>query len=250
VDEDFLRRCTHSDRVSQNLKLVLIGDSFAEVIAQHVAFVAQSFGYDFRTIYGYSCPYPLPFAAVLARAKDRCKEVNENLLERQIIEGLRPGDVVVLRLHYSNKHYVSYAAENLPPVDAYDASLKILYEQIREKGAQFVIIGSNPVLTEEDVKSLRRRWLVSVSQSERIRSDGAMNRYYRELDRHLSVSLSAKPGLYYLSSTDKLCDSDAYCLVRLNGKSIYSDHLHLNGFGVDLLYGQIYAKVKAIASDP
>ncbi len=121
VDKKFIRRCTRVIAAETRPKLLLVGDSFANVIAKHLALASSSIGYEFKFLFGYGCPYPLPFRDLKSKARKACAEVDEDFLEKEIIDGLAPGDIVVIRLHYAKKQYLRYSNNRPPPVDGYDA---------------------------------------------------------------------------------------------------------------------------------
>lgn len=68
VDSTLIKDCLKGDAKNSNKKgrLLLVGDSFAEKLAPHVALAAQKQGYQFGMIYGYGCPYLLSSAKIKA----------------------------------------------------------------------------------------------------------------------------------------------------------------------------------------
>lgn len=54
-------------------------------------------GLAFRSLSGFSCPYPLPFAQVRSATAGRCPVLDEALLRRELLAALGPGDVLSSR---------------------------------------------------------------------------------------------------------------------------------------------------------
>lgn len=79
VNELFFRNCIQSPL--QSKKFLLVGDSFANASAPHVAILARKLGYDFRMIFGYGCPYPLLYEDIKSRTLDHCRQVDVRLLQ-------------------------------------------------------------------------------------------------------------------------------------------------------------------------
>ena len=88
IDANYIQNCVQSP----NRKLLLVGDSFAEVAAPHLEVLAKKLGYDFRMIFGYGCPYPLPYSMLGSPALEKCPEVDEALLYREVTHCLNAGE--------------------------------------------------------------------------------------------------------------------------------------------------------------
>ena len=241
VDKDFISRCTLAPAMP---KLLLVGDSFAQVIARHLALAASSIGYEFKSIYGYGCPYPLPFSGLKSQSRKACSDVDEDLLNKEIVEGLRPGDLVVIRLHYAKPQYLRYPKSGRPPVDAYDAALLEFAGKIRSKGAQLLIIGSNPVLTQDEIMLLKPQWFQFATKSEQKHAVDRESCYYLELDRHLRTVFAGQSGLHYFSTAEYFCGTEV-CRLRLRGRAAYADSEHINDFAIDLFFPDLLATLKA-----
>lgn len=144
VDRGFLNNCIQSPP-GRN-KILLVGDSFAQVSAPYIAVIARRLGYDFRAIYGYVCPYPLNFDAIKSSAQKSCPEVDNQVLVDGLMNGLNAGDLLVIRLFLPNPIYLRHAYGGLPPAEAYDVSLSTIFAAALSKGAQVLVIGANPVM--------------------------------------------------------------------------------------------------------
>ena len=131
VDSTFINRCINSHDGSN--KILLVGDSFAQVSAAHLSIIAHNIGYDFRAITGYGCPYPLPFNKIISSNGQECRHVDEELLWNEIVNSLNSGDLLIIRLYLSKKQYIDYKNQNLPPPEAYDRALIELARSVAEK---------------------------------------------------------------------------------------------------------------------
>jgi peptidoglycan/LPS O-acetylase OafA/YrhL len=243
VDEAFIRRCTHSLSVQSPRKILLVGDSFAEVTAKYVALAATSLGYEFKFINGYGCPYPLRFARIKSSAKQVCSNVDEALLAREIIAGLRPGDLLVVRIDFPKYQYLSYYdLYHTPPVDAYDEELLSLHSKVVEQGAQLLVIGANPTLNEQPLASVMSQFDGNYFDS--AQSPQAV--YFLVQDRHLIETLPRQTGLYYFSIADYLCEPNGMCILRKDGRLLYLDYEHISPYTHELFFPALYSYMRKV----
>jgi hypothetical protein len=243
IDAAFIRKCTHSSSVQSPRKVLLVGDSFAEVTAKYVALAATSLGYEFKFINGYSCPYPLRLARIKSSAMQVCPDVDEALLASEIIAGLRPGDLVIVRIDFPKNLYLSCHVFNCtPPVDAYDEEILSLHSEVVKQGAQLLVIGANPTPTQQPVAS-------AISQFDSEYFDSAKSPqtiYFLAQDRHLKETLPRQTGLYYFSIADYLCEPNGMCILRKDDRLLYNDIEHISPYAHELFFPALFSYMRKI----
>jgi hypothetical protein len=247
VDGAFVRRCLEAGANSR--KMVVIGDSFAEVTAPSLAAIAEAIGYEFRDLVGYGCPYPLPFSQIESAKAERCSEIDEVMLRREVIASLRRGDLLVLRLYLEKPQYLRYGFASAPSVYAYDGALKHLASDVRGKGASLLLIGSNPTLSPGQVNVLVPQWFNSLSRADAplIRpSDNPETRLYHPLDRHLRDA-SRRLGFTYMSLSSELCDDSESCRTVDGDVPLYQDAQHLSTHAHALVFDGLMGSVRSAA---
>ena len=245
VDRAFIERCTNSRQPAQ--KILLLGDSFAEVSAPHVALATKSLGYDFKFIIGYGCPYPLRLANIKSSATQVCRHVDESFLANEITRGLKPGDFVVLRLNFPKTQYLSYGGLfSLPPVDAYDAELLSFYLQVAGRGAHLLIMGANPILSQDTYASAKSNWFQLPTGDSFSNADTPQTAYFLRQDQHLRRLFSQDGGPHYFSTADYLCGLEDNCILRKDGKLLYIDFEHLSPFAHDLFYPALLNRMSSV----
>jgi peptidoglycan/LPS O-acetylase OafA/YrhL len=246
VDKNFIQRCTNN---SPKSKLVLIGDSFAEVSTRHLAVIAKDINYDFRTIYGYRCPYPLRFSEIGARTMERCADVDEELLSSELIAGLNKGDILVLRLYLPKREYLSYVGSKLPPVDAYDRALHKLIGDVNRQGAKLVIIGANPTLSTAHLVSINPQWFnFSSSHNTILPLENPETAYFHSNDSHLEKLIDGMSGATFFSLKPYICNHSGECLLRHQGKVLYFDNQHLTTYAYDLFFNDLRDRITRVSS--
>lgn len=246
VDAAFIDRCTHSSSVQSLRKILLVGDSFAEASAKHLAFAATSLGYEFKFINGYGCPYPLRLAFIKSPARQACPEVDEDLLTNELISGLRQGDLVVVRLDLPKTQYLSYYWLSTPPVDAYDEEILSLHSKVVKQGAQLLVIGANPTMSPPTFASAHAQWFQLAGGEYFNTADTPQTVYFLAQDRHLRNSLPRLTGLYYFSTADYLCGSNSMCSLRKDGRLLYSDIEHISPYAHDLFFPPLFSYMRNI----
>jgi hypothetical protein len=244
VDSALIKDClkgvaanTKQDKDLAN-KIVLIGDSFAEKLAPHMALAARKSGYQFGMIYGYGCAYLLRSDLIKGAGFPECRYLDEQMLEQALLESLRPGDLVVLRLHLVSKSYVHYpTGSSQPKTDAYDAALKNIAKKVSQRGARLVVIGPNPVLSKQEMMALKPEWFNSLNRASSIPANNAQETiYFHQLDDHLQTESKQWGGGVYLSLKPYICEQDRHCLLEKEGRFLYSDDHHLSPYGHDLIF--------------
>ena len=249
VDAAFIRKCTHSSGAQSPRKVLLVGDSFAEVTAKHLALAATSLGYEFKFINGYGCPYPLRLALIKSSARQVCPDVDEALLAREIVGGLGPGDLVVIRLDLPKTQYLSYPGFfSIPPVDAYDEEILSLHSKIVKQGAQLLLIGANPTLSPHTFASAQLQWFQLAGNNYFNSADTPQTVYFLAQDRHLRETLPRHIGLYYFSIADYLCGPNNMCILRKDGRLLYSDIEHISPYAHDLFFPTLFSYMSKILS--
>lgn len=134
INNDWLEKCLRSSE----RKIVLVGDSFASNISKPLYQVASEFGYQFRIIFGYSCPYPFDKRNILSSHPRKCY-ADSSLVRKQIVTNLSKGDILVVRLFFQKNQYL----RKMNP-KAYNEAIKLLDGDVRERGATLVIVDTNP----------------------------------------------------------------------------------------------------------
>jgi SGNH domain (fused to AT3 domains) len=249
VDSAFLRACIESPTSSK--KILLVGDSFASVSTYHLAVLADRLGYDFRVVFGYGCPFPLPFGEVKSHTTPKCREIDEKLLWQEVIRGLNAGDLLVVRPYLPKKQYIKYGSGRLPPVDAYDSAFGKLVNAATAKGAKVMVIGANPTLTLEQTQSLPAQWFNFSSTPSRGAigpSDNQETAYYHLIDDHLQKYFAQFEGVSYFSLKRYLCDRASACRLADGPMLLYKDHEHLTSYAFDLFFDDLLGGVRALLS--
>jgi len=242
VDAAFLDRCLHGSGAPA---IVLVGDSFAQVSAPHMAVIAHLTHRDFRVLFGYGCPYPLLFEEMTGATTRKCPEVDVPLLRERLLANLNPGDTLVLRLHTAHEQYLRYRYGQLPPVDAYDRAIGSLADALRAKGVRLVVLGDNPTLSPEHVQSLRPQWFYAAAGDSTVvrPSDNVQTAYFHRLDAHLERLLAGDPNVRFFSFRPLLCGPGGSCSTVLDGEPLYGDRAHLTAFAHDLSFPPLLAAV-------
>jgi peptidoglycan/LPS O-acetylase OafA/YrhL len=243
IDEAFIKRCVESD----DKKILLIGDSFAQVTSPFISLIAQKLGYQFRTIFGYGCPLPFQRQEINTAINSGCREVSEDLIEETILNSIHKGDLLIIRLHLEKSEYLDYQGRQGPSVTAYDQPLTRLNRALNERGAKLLLIGSNPSFTSEQLLSLRSIWFARVKNNDGVSrpSDSRESAYYHELDRHLRTQHA---GYYYFSLKSYLCDLSDKCLLISDDRPRSIDGSHLTLSAHDLFFESLLAQVSAAIS--
>jgi peptidoglycan/LPS O-acetylase OafA/YrhL len=248
VDRNFLSRCIQSPPEAPQNKMLLVGDSFADISAHHLSIIARRLGYDFRMIFGYGCPFPLQFAAIRSRAMEQCPEVDDDLLRREIIRGLNGGDILVLRLYTPKSQYLSYAA-GMPPADAYDQAIADLHRAVSERGAKLMMIGANPTLNPDQVAAMNSPWAKSGDASSIHINNNDETAFYFANDAHLQKVFAGTRGygVDFFSVKSYLCNSSGVCPLRTGTNALYADVQHITWYAFDLFVEDLFLRMKALA---
>jgi peptidoglycan/LPS O-acetylase OafA/YrhL len=246
VDAEFIRKCTHSLNVPSPRKVLLVGDSFAEVAAKHIALAASLLGYEFKFINGYSCPFPLRLAFIKSSAKQVCHDIDEIVLTKEIIGGLGRGDLVVLQLDFPKTEYLSYSGSSIPPVDAYDEEIISFYSNVFKQGAQLLVIGANPTLNPRTLESAQARWFQLAGNNYFNSADTPQTVYFLAQDRHLRETLPEHTGLYYFSTAAYLCETNNMCTLKNGTKLLYKDCDHISPYAYDLFFPTLLSYMSRI----
>ena len=245
VDKTFIQNCTRNSPQGRN-KLVLVGDSFAQVAVNHLAVIATDINYDFRAIYGYGCPYPLRYSEIKSGTAKKCSEVDEDLLTSELISSLNKGDIMVLRLYLPKSQYLVYnGGGTLPPVDAYDNALRNLIKGTKSKGAKLVVIGANPTLSTQHLDSIIPQWfnVASFSPLKIFPSDNPETAYFHINDLHLKDLINGIDGASFFSLKPYLCNLSEECNLRVGNKILYADNQHLTLYAHDLFFSDLHKHI-------
>ena len=244
VTESFIDQCLFPK--SSQRRIILVGDSFASISTPSIAGIASDLSYGFGTIYGYGCPYPLPFATVKHAKSSKCSEVDEKLLYRLLTTKVRGGDIVVLRLYLPKTQYLDYSA-GIPEVsDAYDDALNSLHRRLAERRAKLLVIGANPTLGDSNLSAIAPQWFNQLQVNMTFDpSSNEESKRYLEFDKRLEY-ISRSNGWEYFPTRGFLC-SRSECFLRLAGKSFYFDNHHLTDFAMSRYFGGLKKRLQLLA---
>ena len=244
LDREFITDCLQSiglssgSEISGRPRLLLLGDSFAEKMAPFAALAARKIGYDFHVFFGYGCPYTLRSELIQHPSFPHCRYLSEPMLEEALLSTIRPGDIVVLRLHASSKSYVRYPSlSEQPQVDTYDPASEDLSQKIRARKASFLLIGGNPNLSTQELAALRPDWFNALNRSDTINPRNSQEtHFFHALDRHLSQRYGSSQSGAYFSLRPYLCAERSKCLLSAGQRFLYEDDHHLSPFGHELFF--------------
>jgi len=249
VDDDFIANCLHTDKN----KVVLIGDSFALNIGMHVAHAAHEIGYDFASITGYGCPYPLDIKNLSLRAKSLC-EIDPQELMHSIIENLNVGDILVFRLFFSKFEYVNLPKELSEPVlSVYDDEISAFSGKVHSKGASLIVIGSNATL--EASQACQYPFWFNYLQRLNNTCDyidtrfSEVNRFSVSHNEHLQrLSQFGQNKFAFIDPVSLFCSVDRRrCPVVVGGVRQMFDNYHLTVGALDALYVPLLRRLKMLS---
>lgn len=249
VDAAFIENCLTARPESR--RLILVGDSFAGVSAPHLAAIARQIGFEFRIIYGFGCPYPLPLAEIRDEPGLSCQEVDEQLLRKEILATLRAGDLLVIRLYLPR--YQPLEQHRMPPVTAYDRALARLRDEVLVRGARLLVIGANPTPTTAQIQSLDRQWFnrrrsVSADLMEISPLDNLETTYFHQIDDHLRTSIGDQGAFRFFSVKPWLCNRDNLCRLTDDGHPLYAGDPHLTPYAHDLFFASLAGVIGEMAA--
>ncbi len=218
-----------------------------------MAIVAHDVGYQFNVIFGYGCPFPFAFKDIERHAASRCKDVDQNLLQEKLLQSLHNSDLLVVRLYLPKSQYLTYKANRLPPVDAYDSAISKLIRAVRRKSANLLLVGPNPTLTPEQLAALSKQWFTLSEPPSKIfihSSDNKETAYYHLLDGHLKKFLASTAGASYFSLNSYLCNAEDNCRLADGNNRLYNDEQHITSYAYDLFFDELLDRVRQIVSAP
>lgn len=258
LDQTFIQDCLRhigfpagSQRADRS-RLLLLGDSFAEKLAPFAALAARKIGYDFHVFFGYGCPYFLRSDLIRNPSFPRCRYLSETMLEQALLATIKPGDIVVLRLHTTSKSYVRYpSGSEQPPIDVYDKAIEDLTKKVQARGASFVFVGGNPNLSTQELVALRPDWFNSLNRSDTIDPRNSQEtKFFHSLDRHLVRRYGPQNGGAYFSVRPYFCAEGGKCLLSLRDKFLYQDDHHLSPFGHELFFPAFLDRLRSLSGPP
>ncbi len=252
VDDSFIRKCLIDSRP----KVILVGDSFAQVFATHIALASNDINYDFKILFGYGCPYPLNLGKITSSSKINC-DVDSNLLKSDLLKSINPGDIVVLRLYFQKPQYIKRAAEfkeetGQDLVSAYDEEIDALYHDISEKGAALLLIGSNPT-GELSLACRDAQWFNALQRMTDCAgfniASSPFSNFVLHHDLHLIKRYATNyPNMEVVTLSHLLCDSDrSICPLEKNGVPLYAvDGQHITAAAIDIVYPTLVARLQRL----
>ena len=258
LDREFIQDCLQrigipaGSTLAGRSRLILLGDSFAEKLAPFAALAARKIGHDFHVFFGYGCPYLLRSDLIRNTSFPRCRYLSETMLEEAVLAAIKPGDIVVLRLHTSSKSYVHYPSGSAQPrFDVYDEAIQDLMKKIQATGASFVFVGGNPNLSTQEFAALRPDWFNAWNRSDTIDPRNSQEtKFFHSLDRHLVQRYGSKNGGIYFSVKPYFCAEGDKCLLSVGDKFLYQDDHHLSLFGHELFFPAFLGKLRSLAGLP
>jgi len=246
VSKSFAGKCMF-EGVAGRPNVILVGDSFASISTPYVAAVASELNYGFGVLFGYGCPYPLPFSSLKFARATSCPGINEKLLYSALVNGVRPGDIVVLRLYLPKGEYIDYRSAGASQADYYDESLGRLARDLSKRGAAMLLIGANPTLNDAELMALNPQWFNSI-QSTRDqsfpRSNSKETDMFLRFDKRLKL-VASRGGWRYFPTSGYLCSSNR-CFLRVNGNPLYADDHHLSIYAMKRYFGDLRAALLAM----
>lgn len=253
VDEVFVADCL----ATEGPKLVLLGDSFAGVIGKHAAYAAHELGYEFTFLNGYHCPYPLDTYGQTLSAKQSQCEIDPQFLQRTVVGSLNSGDIVMLRLYFSNPVYLRLDEQNWQSALAfYDNELNALHEKVKQKGASLLVVGANATAVIPPDCQFQKRFNYPSRDQAMCESTtidmGAerVNRFAIEHNQHLAQVLNNANDetLSFIDPMAYLCSEDlTACLLTEEGTPLMTDDQHLAEATVDKVYPTLVSTLKQLS---
>jgi hypothetical protein len=230
-------------------KVILVGDSFAEKLAPFAAIAAKNSGYDFNLLFGYGCPYLLRSELIKNPSFPTCRYFNESSLESALLDEIKKGDILLLRLRFSSKSYVRYpSVSEQPAPDSYDLAIEDLRRKVQAKQAHLLVIGDNPSLATQDLAALRPDWFNAWNRTSTIDPRNAQEtKFFHAMDHHLSLRSETKMNGVYFSLKPIICGENGTCLLSLDDKFLYEDDHHLSAFGHQRFLAALEERLKALA---
>jgi peptidoglycan/LPS O-acetylase OafA/YrhL len=250
VNQTFIDKCL--EHTVGKKKVVLIGDSFADVMAKHVSVLASERGYAFAGMFGYGCPYPLRKKYISNSTAQGC-EIDTGFLQKSIVSHLGAGDILVLRLYFPKEQYINYLhRDSLPPVDAYDREILALLAEVKRKQASMVVIGSNPTREVVTPGCANPQWF-NILQRDSCRpidvSKSPKTAFALAHDRHLTKILAGVPGVRFVPVAAMFCDLQQHsCPIEMDGGLVYFDEQHLTDSLLDKVYPGLNDAFQSIES--
>ena len=250
VNTEFFSKCLLIG--NQKKKIILVGDSFAEIQIPEINSIANELNLEFGSIYGYGCPYPLVFEKIKFRRSNKCRYVDEATLVKGIINSLNPGDLLVLRLFLPKNEYIKHPKDIRYLSNAYDLALNDLHEKVKKKMAKMLVIGGNPSLNISEFNSLNPQWfnVTPFNKTNHVSSNSISIKNRKEtqlyflFDQRLK-KLSIDNNWNYFSTKPYLCDSEK-CLTKIMDKSLYFDEYHLTPEGLKMYHESLKKNIKSL----
>lgn len=234
IDEAFLDNCSRTNA----RQVLIVGDSFASVVADHIYLAATKHGLEANILYGYGCPYPLnPDNINLERNLD-C-DPSSTSIQLAITRNLKRNDLLVVRAFFQG-----YG--NNADVSAYDSEIRKIVEIVKSKQAHLLLIGTNAVLTRSMPCTVPRNFNSLQCPSDKFNfpiDTDPLNRFTVSLNKHFQnkYAMSDEP-VTFLDPIQLLCSAyDNKCPAYGNGVLYYqeNDFNHLSSAAVDLLFSDL-----------
>ena len=226
VDEAFIQGCLSGDTHAK--KILLIGDSFASVQLPMVANLSQELNLGFGAIFGYGCPYPIPFEYLKNGKSKKCKNIDETFFLQSVVSNINPGDLIIVRLYLPKSQYIDTDKNLRELLVSYDDGINKINDQIVKRGGKLLIIGANPTLSTSELISLNPQWFNISKQDETFtfsRQNTKETQIYLAIDERLD-SIADSADWHYFPTRPYLCNQ-SFCFSKISGEPLYFDDQHL-----------------------
>lgn len=249
VNETFIDNCLSTP----NRKIILVGDSFAGVVGKHIAHAAWTLGYDFSSITGYGCPYPLDIKNIFARSKSYC-EIESSIIKHSIEKNMSSGDILVLRLYFPKTEYIELSEQTLiSDYSTYDEEISSLTEIAQSKGASVLIIGSNATAILPTGCD-RQEWFNYPKMTNKEcgfvnMNLAVVNRFSIGHNQYLSrVSNSGNMSFSFVDPMAYICSDDQKTCPVFNSEMYFMfDQYHLSMAAIDKFYPPLFSELKRLS---
>lgn len=241
LSDEFFRRCLQAT----GKQLVLVGDSFSNVLANHFFVAAHQNGYQVSMLLGYNCPFPLD-PANIQWGRGNCTEEAKSI-QSALNNHLKADDVLAIILNYTSTAYsLAPLQDTLDSTSFMDKELVGLSGIAGNNNASFVIVGTNATLNST-MPCTRPQWFnqIQCPQNELSLDMKAQNSndFALKFNQHL-VDLFQSPenNTHVLDPIAILCDDNgSSCPVYRDGTLYYrdNDYIHLSRGAADFLYPAI-----------
>jgi len=226
INSNWLDNCLSGNQ----RKIILLGDSFANVVSPTLFKISKELGYDFKMIFGYGCPYPFSKSDLVSPTARRC-DADPVLIRERVLKNLNPGDIVVVRIYYQKRQYIT----NMDPA-AYNQAIVKLDREVSKKGGLLILVDTNPSLSSErsevcsQIKRNHYNFHAMKQCSHLDLSNSSSNRFAQALyPSLLALRRDERLSLGLLPITETMCNSRSQTCNLENPREIFrADGYHID----------------------